>query len=205
MPIEKLLQWAYGEQRVHLNLEGNGLSQITGDGGGFCLAVVDGSHNDALTLDLLVSGMMTGALVRKHGIAGTQPDWRREARHRLAPKAWTQGRSTKLPVTYRTVRFDDHRGRKLGLMINDMTPKTDNGWFYYTEIVEVDSPQEVDHFRAIYREWIAALSALRDTLRIHTDSLTDYAVSDMLPPERPWESLKTQRILYAEKRSLTTA
>lgn len=209
MPIEKLLHWAYGAECVHRSPDIGGPAQarsalgaIDGARSGFS-GVVGRAHNDALTLDRMVSEMATGALLRRHAVAGTRPDWRHSARHRMEPKEWVNGRSVRWGMTLRTVRFADYGSRRLGMLVNEMTTLRADEWFYYTPIVEVDAPHEVDGVRAIYSDWRAGLWALQAVLIEHGDSLTTCAVSDELPPERPWEFTQTPRILRAAKRTLT--
>lgn len=216
MPIEKLLHWAYAEQRVHLNLEtGHLVRDVEGESEGprFCVAsVADHSHPDAVTLDRLVSHLSreTRTLVRKHGIAGTRPDWKPAARHRFEPKVWVDvrlrdGRSRREGERQETLSAPDQRYPLIAVNDCGRRLKRDvlEGLYDYVEIVEIDAPHDVARVRAFYGDWIAGLKALRDTLLCHGDSLDDYGVSAMLPLERPWESAQTQRILFAANRTLT--
>lgn len=217
LPIEKLLHWAYAEQRVHLNLVGM-TGRMRGDnddgdmprGVGVLASVGGHSHADAMKLDRFVSAMKTGPILRKHGIAGTRPDWAEGARHRFEPRIWKEirkrdGSVERLGEAYETLPERDRNYPTMAVNECGKRSRKDvlEGWYDYVEIIEVDPPHDVRLVRAFYADWIAGLTALRDTL-IESDSLTNYGCTRELPPERPWESAQTQRILYAVNRSLTT-
>lgn len=219
MPIEKLLHWAYADQRVHLNLVGSTARRQRGpndDGdlerGIGVLASVSGhSHPDAVKLDRFVSVLRNGALVRKHGIAGTRPDWRENARHRFEPRVWVEVRKReggieRLGESYETLPAPDHRYPNLAINDCGRRKRSDilEGRYDYVEMVQLDAPHEVMLVRSFYREWIAGLTGLRDAILAHSDSLSAYGVTAELPPGAPWESAQTQRILFAVNRSLTT-
>lgn len=182
MSIETLLHWAYGEQRVHLNVEGNvSMSDSEGDGAVGCLAVAsDHSHPDAMTLDRLVSELSrsSGPLVRKHGIAGTRPDWKKGARHRMEPLRWQRDGKARWGEVW------DVNNEK-------NAPK-------FCPILEVDQPAMVARVRKFYVDWFIGLDALREHLKAQHALLSEHGVNDMLPPMRPWlDDDGAPRVLYA--------
>jgi hypothetical protein len=198
LPIEQLLHWAYAEQRVHLNVQGTpGRIRPLGDDGDLergigCLAVSgDHSHPDAMAVDRLISGLerSRAALVRKHGIAGTRPDWRPGARHRLEARYWEHGRSSRWAKSIKTLKARDPYLPHV--LVNPL------GEYDYCEVIEVDAPDDIANVRAIYRDWLVGLIGLRDALLLHGDSLEEHGVTDVLPPLAPWSQPFTQRILIA--------
>ena len=222
--IERLLQWAYADERVRGmpawgDTPGGGLSGSRGK-----------HHDDALTVDQCVSGLSTetAALLRDHGVARTQPDFKPMARYRLAPVRWvevkTEGGSSELMGQW----FETHpqrvlrRDRKRGL-VEHQAPCRCNGHSHlcglpessvpafkrgekvnaagdplpppYVPVVEVDRPADVDAARTIYVRWWSGLMVIRDELRLRA-RLVAHRLTDELPPLRPWAA-KQPKIHYA--------
>lgn len=170
LPVEWLLWWAYGTELVRgREVTGEEPEVAPGDTsrarGGVC-------HDDALTIDLLVSQLApdTAALVRDHAMAGTRPDWKPRARHRMAAVRWEYEGGARYAQVLTTHPSLDKRGKS----------------YRFCPVIEVDRPDAISRVRRFYVHWFAGLEVIRNALRTHR-ILVDHDVTDALPPPIPWQ------------------
>jgi hypothetical protein len=181
--VERLLQWAYGVERVR------GMPAWGDNPGGGVSGARGACHDDALTVDQVVGGLsdLGAAIVRDFAVSGSRPDWKPAPRYRMAPLAWQ--RSLRLAEWYDThpascgCRGYAHLCKRPGGPVPWMRgePKA-----VYCPIVVKDAPHEVEAVRAGYLHWWSSLKVIRDVLRDGTVTLARHTVTSELPPQLPW-------------------
>lgn len=198
VPVEALLVWAYRDQRAaemaadYAPGPGGVVSQLGAFSALGSRVSSSGSragsgrlHDDALTLHeaVIACGRRAAALVMVHARLATRPDARIEARWRMAPETWRL--VERYPGTGEFLRVPE-KG-----WIRRPTPAGGASWWDRTavgtgEIIyvkQVDAPDEVRRDREAWTMW---RGALRNVRAMVAGKMTAHAVSDELPPERPW-------------------
>jgi len=193
--VERLLHWAYGIERVR------GMPSWSEGSGGGVSGARAGCHDDALTVDQVVNGLSSAgaALVRDHGVAGTRPDWKPQARYRMAPTKWKVVEGEHVAGEW----YESHPSAcRCGGWAHLCSAKVVPAWpralrnryfersGIYVPIVEVDRPRDLDGVRTIYVNWWAALKVIRDVLLEGRVVLAAHAVTHALPPLAPWNGSK---------------
>lgn len=176
--IEWLVNWALEKQGV---LRGSAGGGEAGGGGPAWMTlgtVISGGrgggdgrwiHDDAMTLgqellamaaDDRIAGLM--ALVKRHGMTGTRPDWGEEGCGRYVLVRKRGGKATR--------RYADKKYAR-GLMGFDFE-------------FEGSTMEEIEHLMIQYVGWWEALGALRDRIN---PLLKSYEATGPRAPEAPWD------------------
>lgn len=172
--VEDLVNWAYGRELVH-RARRPGFAGLLAGGprsGGFDSSAqlgagVNSSMNlgfeapgDAYVVERLVEALPPAMKreVRDYAISGTRPDWIED------------------PMIV------CHRGPAI-YGVNERRRRTLIG---YAVSFHGDLPEHVAMMRGKYAAWWDGLLLVRDALRDSPELLTDHAMDDRLPPQKPW-------------------
>lgn len=214
--IERLLIWAYRDQRVErgdiggpamLGVSGTGKvieylqlgCRVDGSGAGArFVGAGDDAASDAILIDRLVARHRRAGLVRLHARAGSRPDWRPAARWRFVPEQREEvpsldGVALRLPG-YEALR--EYWPSKLH-MPSRVSDAVENAARWrakghplnrYVDVVPVQECDSPDSVASAREEY----RAWRDALVALRDAmlwappLRDWEVAADLPPEDPW-------------------
>lgn len=190
--VERLLQWAYGTELVR------GMP-AWGDtpGGGSSGAPGRGCHDDALTVDQVVSQLSDeGALLlRSHALMGNRPDVKRR---RFVPvyvhksgiaECWEAhvadcGCRGHADICKRPQDDTRRRHSDFPFYPPGWGPPSAGGRVNYVPVRCVDAgPSHVT-----YVTWWAALKVIRDVFAAAPARLLAHSVTDALPPAAPWQT-----------------
>lgn len=185
--VERLLVWAYRDQRVDANDIGGAMlgsmgypSQGSGAGIGMTVDssgyVNNAVDDDAFTVHLAVLASGSVKLLIHHGLTATRPDWIADDRPRLYPLLGLSGRPLVCDAAadIEVAKPRDGKGER-GL----------KRWSaQYCPLVARPTPESVRVARANYRDWYAGLVEVAG--RLGKLGCKRHAVTGPLAPATPW-------------------
>lgn len=132
--------------------------------------------------------------------AGSEPDWRPNARHRFVPDQWQAGTDEPEGVEMRMRAYDAIEAlhpRRIPLvpgtiaMIERSRQENRPGdplltWVKAVKVREVDDAAAIALARSMYTRWARMLDALARTLRRQAACLVAHEVSADVPHAEPW-------------------
>lgn len=189
-----LLEWAFQEERVQLDFDDLGLSDLVPagvgmewklsvmgcghlDGGGRSLPHPDAEIVASFLADLPdeCGGRSMAIEIANMAKSGRSPEWGEGRVARCEPKEWKRSRHGKFAA--REMWQEKGRWPEPWLGRNDG---------YACRVYFYDTDLEVRKMRAGYQVWWRALEYLAVELELR-GRLSSFVVTGALPPRRPWE------------------
>lgn len=192
MGILAALEWAFGTEHAQLDFDDwtqgadvSGIYVLMQRGALGCQIDGGGRSRPAHDAEVIASALSVlpsnlggrgmAAQIAALARTGARPDWRPNPRPRCAPRDWRGTKHGRFAVTEKmgTV-VTQHRGRKVS---HDVL---------VCPITYFDTADEVAQLRAQYCAWWAALDWLRSRFADGFHDFDRVAITDDIPPKRPW-------------------
>ncbi|WP_142847241.1 hypothetical protein [Telmatospirillum sp. J64-1] len=154
-------------------------TRIDGGAGGYDV------HPDAALASQVVDALpgAVRGLVRQHALAGTRPDCMINARTRAVPlEGWMEFYSGWCAPASRSWGFVD--GQRIGVPTWDRT--VSKKWPVRTDIVWIDTPEEIQAARRVYLVWINTLFELAKWFQHNDSVLKSHSVQSPRASLAPW-------------------
>jgi len=212
LPIQAMLEWAFGREKVQLELpdrrdheergfgfgmehvliERAKLGGVRIDGGGPRLK---DSHEDAEAVAAVVSNLPENLGGRRMAVqvaecarTGLTPDWMPGAEPKLEPQHWQsrkgqwRGKPELLGIYVETWKQAHPKNKRKKIT----RQKKHEIW--WTPCTWAMDPRTIEAAHRDYSAWRDAIEYIRDGVR--NVRLFNHVVTDALPPARPWENRK---------------